>query len=54
MKAAKIALSFSLLFISTGAFARSRSYELGYAVGQLVGVLLVIGLVLYFVLRKKK
>ena len=27
---------------------KSQAYELGYAVGQLVGVLLVAGLVIYF------
>lgn len=27
----------------------SQAYELGYATGQLVGVLLVVGVVIYFV-----
>jgi hypothetical protein len=33
---------------------KSQAYELGYAVGQLVGVLLVAGVVIYFVYFRKR
>jgi O-antigen/teichoic acid export membrane protein len=33
---------------------KSQAYELGYAVGQLVGVLLAVGVLIYFIYFRKR